>query len=133
MLTEPNSNSGCHVDVSNSVKRKIALNIPIYSTTNTYMVWRNAGVVKYIHPDDIYGDFPEFEPSPEHKVGQLELLTPAFVRTDLPHFVKNHSDERRIILSITCDPDLSQRHTEEIKKTKHYLIEDYVIGNFYQF
>lgn len=107
MALAPGARVHCHIDQTNTINRKWAVNIPIENTSNTRMRWFGSAKCMQIYQSDkpAYGDYPVFSEHTPSEIANLELLTPHFVRTDIPHSVWSSNKAQRMILSITSlDP-----------------------------
>ena len=93
-----------HIDNTDLSKNKIALNIPLSGTKNTTMDYYTTV------EDNLYLTYTEGksylpvrvikDESQLTVVDSLELDTPALVRTDTIHGVKNNNDTYRLIVSL---------------------------------
>lgn len=93
-----------HIDNVDRAKNKIALNIPLSGTKNTTMDYYTTV------EDNLYLTYTEGkaylpvqvikDESQITVIDSLELDTPALVRTDVIHGVKNNNDTYRLIVSL---------------------------------
>jgi len=106
----PNNVQGIHVDGYSQTRQgssSWALNIPVLNCTQGEMVWYqgdytytpaiNESSIGYLHID--WKDGP-------HRLDSSIIDVPTIVKVDIPHNVINHSDKRRLMLSVRFTPDL---------------------------
>jgi hypothetical protein len=109
MALAPGARVHCHIDQTNTINRKWAVNIPIENTSNTTMRWFGSAKCMQIYQSDkkAYGDYPVFSEHTPSEISNLELLTPHFVRTDVPHSVWSRNNGQRRILSLSVLDDVN--------------------------
>jgi hypothetical protein len=106
----PNNIQGIHVDgylTNRQGSSSWALNIPVLNCTQGEMVWYqgdytytpavNKSNIGYLHLH--WKDGP-------HRLDSRVIDVPTIVQVDIPHNVINHSDKRRLMLSVRFAPDL---------------------------
>jgi hypothetical protein len=106
----PNNVQGLHVDgysESRDGSSNWALNIPVLNCTQGEMIWytgtytyipaTNKSNIKFLQLQ-WQGELP--------KLNSRIIDIPTIVKVDIPHSVVNHSDKRRLMLSVRFTPDL---------------------------
>jgi hypothetical protein len=103
--TPPFGGLGPHIDNIDGAKNKIALNMPLFGTKNTSMDYYTTAIEDNLHLTYTQGKsyLPVQVIKDENQIkllDSLELDTPALVRTDVIHGVKNDNNSYRLILSL---------------------------------
>ena len=83
-----------------------ALNIPIANCEQGEMFWNNGTYTldPSINPSGL--DYLEINWKEKNFQGSALIDSPTIVRVDIPHYVINHSDKQRLMLSLRFSPDL---------------------------
>lgn len=107
----PSSTQAIHVD-GNGINRKgasnCALNIPIANCDAGEMIWYS-GKFHLSETANTQGlKYLELNWDEEKQIQQSIIVDkPTIVKIDVPHQVINHSDKRRLMLSVRFSPDIS--------------------------
>lgn len=125
-----------HIDQSEIIDRRVAINMPIMNTENSAMEWKDN--VKFFNLQDvsIYGSIPFFySPYTDNSdvLGSLELDQTYLVRTDSPHGIYNPNPRSRVVLSIDLHEDHIQDLWPEFQPAQSFEHNEFIKGERYQF
>ena len=99
-VTAPHNEIPIHIDTGKFV---YSFNIPITSCKNTYVNLYDSKIESKLKqlPNGVY--YQGYDTDDCELVEQVEVTTPYFLNTNLPHNIVNNSDDTRIMLLIRLD------------------------------
>jgi len=106
----PFNEQGTHVDGHFNGRegaRNWALNIPVLNCDQGEMIWFSGDYILQpaVNPSNIRYQHITWNDGPHALVSKI-IDTPTIVKVNVPHRVINHSDQRRLMLSVRFSPDL---------------------------
>jgi hypothetical protein len=106
-ITSPQDSIGIHTDGNDEFPKYLALNLPLFGCSNSYMRWWSDVELIEVreHIDGYVKNIKVFDGTGKTPDHSLALITPHLVQIDIPHDVVNFQDYYRAIFSMRFKPE----------------------------